>query len=159
MVVEHKAELERSNKEWTTRMELSNKEWTARMELALANQAEFFKAEIAEVRGRLDNIEAQMRAMRTDYTAFKEQVESIEPGTVITPELKAALTRDLGNNVALAYATVTNLRLDDPLYEQRKEWFNLLKQLMVSTKPLAKLGFNIKNHLATMNLMLKQNAC
>jgi chromosome segregation ATPase len=137
-----KAELEENNRQW---------------ELKLERQTEFFKAEIAEVRGRLDNLEAQMRAMRTDTDALKDKVDTL--ANPISVEDRQQINRDLANLVALSYSTVANLQLVDPTYEQRQHWFVLLKEVFKLTKTLPRFGFNVKQHLSFIQLMFKTNPC
>lgn len=133
-----------------TRMELND----TRMELQQAH------TRLDNLEGRLNNLEAQMQALHTDVHTFIERVDNLEVGTQITPELKAELVRDLGNNIALAYATITNLRLVDPVYEQRKNWYVLLKELWKSSRRLAKkFGINLHDHFTIMQIMLKSNPC
>lgn len=130
-----------------------NTQW----QLKLEETTEFFKAEIAEVRGRLDNLEAQMRAMQKDTEALNTKVENLV--TPVSVEEKQQINRDLANLVALSYSTVANLQLIDPTYEQRQKWFVLLKEVFKLTKTLPRFGFNVKQHLNFMQAMFKANPC
>lgn len=152
----------------TTKLDFAITKWqetSVKLDEAIAGWEET-KLELAEahlridsLEGRMDNIEAQMQAMHTDFNTFIEQVHNLKVGTVITPDFKVELTRQLGNNIALAYSTITNLRLADPIYEQRKNWYVLLKQLWKSCRHLHKFGFNVQDHLTVMQIMLKSNPC
>ena len=153
----HKLELVAQSERFMQKLAESNAAWELKLEDKLREQAEFFKAEIAEVRGRLDNLEAQMRAMRTDTDTLKTKVENLV--VPISEEDKQGINRDLANLVALSYSTVSNLQLVDPIYEQRQKWFVMLKEVFKLTKTLPRFGFNVKQHLNFMQLMFKANPC
>jgi chromosome segregation ATPase len=159
---EHK--LEENTKAWAVKLEENTKMWKA--ELKATNEAwlikyneqrKFFEAEIAEVRGRLDNLEAQMKAMKTDTETFRTKVNGL--ANPVSEETKQEIVRDLANLVALSYSTVSNLQLVDPDYEQRRTWFEVLKEVFKLTKGLPNFGFNVKQHLNFMRMMFKANPC
>ena len=145
--------LAKLNSEWMVKFEENNHQW----EIKLERQAEFFKAEIAEVRGRLDNLEAQMRAMQVDTDALKAKIDNL--AIPVSVEEKQQINRDLANLVALSYSTVSNLQLIDPTYEQRQHWYVMLKEVFKLTKRLARFRFNVKQHLSFVQLMFKTHPC